>query len=168
MQANAPSQRSNIRATPTDIVAAMLGTPSVTLQGFESPPVMPAWLRPGMTFVAPNISTEDLGAEISERERKASLLRKLAYGQMALAMAAVTFWLGSHAFSSSVPTPAAAWHVKAISDRGVEVQIGATVVLVQRGSKLPNGETLIATAPERRTYFTDTSTVTTKITEQAK
>ena len=168
--APAPAGSADVRSglppivgTPSDIVAALYGSDSVTLPGFGAPPLMPSWVRPGMQFLNAQATPSDLEHSSQRRRRLMQAIAVVALVATHAGIGAVSaWWAGSSGAPSSSSASAPLWRVVAVREDGLQVRIGgdtSPVVLLKVGAVLPSGERLSATIPSRGAYVTDTATI---------
>lgn len=146
---------------PSQLVAAIVGSSAITLQGFGMPAMPPSLLRPGMLFVGVEESAA-AAAELPLRARRITRILNILTG------AAISLTLvGTGYIASLLLTPAQpvvhearllSWHVASVEQAQVIVEAQGQQLRTRIGAKLPNGEVLIATDPERMAYTTNRGT----------
>jgi hypothetical protein len=151
--------RTNLRATPSDIVVAMLDGDTITLRGFDVEQMPAPWFRPGVRYVSASIAPDDLVREVVGATRARKWLERGAW--ILTLVAVLSVWAATSALSGG-PVPShglsAAWRVTHVESSALHVSSGQNTYLVPLGSRLPNGERLLATSPDRRAYTTDAGT----------
>lgn len=164
--------------TPSDIVATLYGSDRVDLRGFGAEPMAGHWLRPGVQFVSASIDPTGLLEVTARRRRTLMIVIGLAFLFAQLSLLMVYLWHPSLANSSSATTQAdetgGIWAVTAVRQDGLLIKLAGTtapaarpgapaardlVIRVPVGAKLPSGEILVATSPERGAYTTSAATV---------
>lgn len=181
MNSNPATSRAipQIAGSPFDIARAMHGSASIVLAGFGAAPTPPDFFRPGVNFVPASIAPSDV---LTAHARRRRILRWIgAAAFLAVQFTAITYWWFASAEQDSRVAAArrAGWHVTSVMANGVKVRLEpapvaspqaakpsaastaqqAPEIFVALGSALPSGERLQATAPDRKAYVTDTSTV---------
>ncbi|TXI25535.1 MAG: hypothetical protein E6Q67_00675 [Roseateles sp.] len=150
--------------TPQDIAVALYGAEAVTLRGFSAEPLPPTWMRSDVSFVAASVGPSDLMR--AEQKRRSTTRTLLVASALAAQVALLLMWLllRPHAIDDSTNT-GKAWHVTSVQARGVEISTGGSTgqrpitAFVPVGSRLPTGEVLQSTVPEKSAYITSTATV---------
>lgn len=153
-------QASPFDADPSDVVAAMIGSPVIVLDGFDPDPLLAPMMRPGLHFVSATDLPGVEGAERELRRRNARLrwIKRITVLLSTVCFAFAGFWLGAQ--SRPAPTAASAqWYVVGVGAQGVIVRTDGLSVLIAPGELLPNGETLQQVIPEKSTYVSDHATV---------
>lgn len=147
---------------PTRLVAAIVGSETITLQGFGVPAMPPSLLRPGMLFVGVEESAA-AAAELPIRARRITRMLHILIG-VALGLTLV----GGGYIASLVLSPPKtvvqearllSWHVSSVEQAQVIVEAQGQRLRTRIGARLPNGEVLIATHPERKAYTTNRGTM---------
>lgn len=159
---NTDIARTNIRTTPTGIVAVMLGADFVTLSGFAAEPMPPSWTRPGVVHVAAPIASDALVNEVLGAKRRVRNVERLAWALCALAALATGLAfniLGGQAPAAGPVSAHTGWQAVAVDASGVLIQSAENFYTVPVGSRLPNGERLLAVSPQRRAYTTQNATI---------
>lgn len=146
---------------PSDIVAAIYGHPSITLEGFQAERMPGAWFRPALRFVSADTTVADGGIEeaLSSRLLLIRWIRRGIGFALVIALVALAFWAGV-ASRPMLREASSTWYVESMSVHGVSVNSNSVKLLIAPGENLPNGEVLQAVIPERSTYVTDRATVT--------
>lgn len=156
---NTEVARTNLRATPSDIVIAMLDSETITLQGFDVEQMPAPWFRPGVRYVSASIAADDLVREVIGATRSRKWLERWAW--IGLVATVVCAWIATAALSRET-APAqgisATWRITQVEAGGLHVASGQHTYVVPLGSRLPNGERLLSTSPARRAYTTDAGT----------
>ena len=150
---------------------ALHGAEAVTLRGFNAEPLPPNWMRNDVSFVAASVGPTDLMR--AEQRRHRTTLTLLVASALAAQVALLLTWvvLRPHTNDDSTNT-GKAWHVSAVQARGVEVSTGGIsgqrpiTAFVPVGSRLPTGEVLQSTVPEKNAYITSTATVVLRPTQR--
>lgn len=148
--------------SPTDVVALLSGSSSVSLAEFANETAISGALtHPSTPFIPARRfdQTLPLLEDSAERWRKVGrcliglslLMIGLAIG--ALAVLARVEWLPSS--TSTV----ASWSVSQIVEKGVVVKMGDRTSLIPVGGKLPNGSIVVSVFPSRSVVVLDDSTV---------
>lgn len=151
--------RTNLRATPSDIVIAMLDSDTITLHGFDSEEMPAPWFRPGVRYVSASIAPDDLVREVVGATRARKWVERCAWCLVLLTV--LCAWAVMSALTRApepLPSYSASWRVTGVEAAGIQVASGQNTYLVHLGSRLPNGERLLSTSPERRAYTTDVGT----------
>lgn len=153
--------RTNLKTTPTDIVAAMIGASTVTLKGFDKPAMPPIWTRPGIVYVSAPIASDAVVQEVLGAKRKVRLIERASWVMLVVAIIALQYPI-ELLTSPAQPTAAIStnsWQITSVSEDGVVAKTGEHSYIVPVGSRLPNGERLLAVTPERNAYTTNSATV---------
>lgn len=175
------------RATPSDVVAALRGSPSVRLRGFTQHTRAPSFLRPGVQFVSPSIAVEELRSVLIARSQRTRIIlwASLLCTHVAVAAIAAMWWSQQAARTAqeqfaraggSSAVAAVSWSVVSVSAGGVLVRMGADAagaagavgagtqanadtkaIAVPVGGRLPNGELLTLVDTTRSMYVTPSS-----------
>lgn len=146
---------------PTRLVAAIVGSDAIILRGFGVPAMPPSLLRPGMLFVGVEESAA-AAAELPIRARRITRILHILTG----AALSLTLVGGGYIASLVLSPPKAVvqearllnWHVASVEQAQVIVETQGQRLRTRIGAKLPNGETLVATHPERMAYSTNRGT----------
>lgn len=150
---NANQRQAALFIAPDQLISALIGADAIELQGFGGIPArLPFWV-PVISELKPS-STPAAAARARSAASKIAIISSIAG---ALALAFLAFWAG-RAFSDASPLAQSqsGWHVKAVEQASVLVQVGVTQARVPVGSILPNGEILRSVDPDRRSFATDT------------
>lgn len=172
------AQQASARGSPSDVIAAIMGTDALQLPGFSGPPAMPSWLRPGIQFVSAHATPDDVIATV--RRSRTVMTLMLAAGVLACAAASAGggIWWATEEARSAPKTriDAANWRVVDVKDDSVVIQITSAdtagsagsageptgtpgpAIHVRVGESLPNGDRLQATVPQRSAYITESTT----------
>lgn len=148
--------------TPQDIAVALVGAETVTLRGFSAEPLPPTWIRPDVNFVTASIGPTDLMRQDRRRRRKALAMVVIALIALQLALLSAMAFVRSTPFSTNTGQ---AWHVTNVQARGVVLATGGgagkppITTFVEVGGRLPTGEVLQSTVPDKNAYVTNSTTV---------
>lgn len=146
-------------ANPTQLIAALYGSTRVTLAGFGAEPMPNSWVRPGIRFVSVDSSPASVAKSAHARQKILMGIRGVIVALLIISSISAGMWFATS--SSPINTSATsqmAWSVISVSNDGITISSNNSPFQVKLGSKLPNGETLMSTAPQRRAYVTDKST----------
>lgn len=155
--------------TSQSIVAALLGSSSVTLNGFRAEPVAMPWLRVDAPLASlADGSTASINAGYLSRNRTMATLLAIGCALSLVAAAAGGFIAAQNRQEGSgvqrnpkaLPTTAQLeWTVTGVRPDGLLLDVGGAPLKVRPGDALPNGEILSATHPQQQAYVTNRSTV---------
>jgi hypothetical protein len=158
---------------PSDLVAAVLGSHSVTLTGFGAAPMTPSkwsWVAPGMATPVLTGEATDGAEAINARARRLRLLRRVIATLIAAAALFLGYIVGTQREAiegQATRQAASAWVTKSITEDGLVLSIEGREVLFRVGDTLPSGEVLQDTDPQGGRYRTNRSVVTLRATDAA-
>ncbi|WP_371436234.1 hypothetical protein [Polaromonas sp.] len=137
---------------PDQVVSLLIGSNTITLDGFGGIPLdSPFWV--------PNINSYDPEQAGRARKQVMKVIRWISGSAIAatvLGLCILMYWAGTMAKPSEVvAAPTIAWSAKAVTGDGVIVTVGAGDLTVPVGAILPNGEILRDLDIRRQTYSTD-------------
>lgn len=145
-----------------DVVAAMLGMPTITLRGFGPIEGLPARLA-ALRVISPQLSPPEIEQELSAHAQRRQWMLRLTASFAVLALALGAAWALAEWRSRTSSAAAPEWRVLAVEANSLAVQVGpaatGSTLRVDVGERLPNGEQLQATVPRRGAYITESSTV---------
>lgn len=154
---------------PASIVAALIGSSTITLKGFRAEPVAMPWLRVDAPVASlADGSTASIHAGYLSRNRTVTVLILIACALSLVAAAASGFIAGQRQQddpgirrnATAVPTASQLdWMVTGVRSDGLVLDVGGAPLKVRPGDALPNGEILSATHPQQQAYVTNRSTV---------
>jgi len=166
------------RATPSDVVAALRGSSVLTLRGFAAQVRAPSFLRPGVQFVSPAITAEELRGVLVVRSKRIRLVLWAALVCSHLAVAAAAGWLwkertdDAQVLAGTRSDAAVTWSVVQVLPDAVVVQVQPSAasaaqaqsaqplrLKVTLGGKLPNGDVLSLVDATRSMYATPSARV---------
>jgi len=156
------TQAGAFNAHPADLIAAITGSERVTLGAFGAPPMPPSWLRPSMRFVGVNESPSAAIQFVQERHRALFYVRLLIGMCLLAAGLSAGIWLSTYLTPRAPATlvdRVGAWSVVSIESDAIIIQSAKVRTAIKTGTRLPNGELLVATRPPQRAYITDKATV---------
>lgn len=140
----------------------LLQTNKVELEGFNSPKVNV--FAPGVRFVGinkngrPNNGLAEITWQGSRNRRVLLICATMLC--VTLLLAAILFRLvGASEFHSQKAMPMS-WTAQSIESTGLRIRAGSSEIVIPVGSRLPNGELLIAVSAERKTYSTPNGVTT--------
>lgn len=142
----------------------------MTLSGFAAQVRSPTFLRPGVQFVSPSISGEELRGVLIARGTRLRVIWVIAMvcSHLALAAGAVFFWREfwpsqAQEVSQALQANSGAWTAIAVQVDGVVIEVGqagrAATFAVPVGGRLPGGEVLTLVDPQRSMYATSSARV---------
>lgn len=156
-------------ARHTEVMAALLDSNTVQLQGFIAERKPMQWLRLDRQFVSPDgVGSVELTEHLESRRRNSRVVFFVTGWVVTLlgaaALSALLFRGASPQSTMSPGSPIAAptpmeWKVESIGQGYLLMDLAGAKMRVLVGQKLPNGEVLGATLPSQGTYFTNTATV---------
>lgn len=155
------------RPHPSDLVAMILGSDSITLEGFETPVMPNPWVLPGHeTPIVTGDRHDGIEAIVASNRR-----RRRLHVLTTISVATAAFFLsllfndGKLAIAGA-PTKQAssAWKIESILEDGVAMDIEGRQVIFRIGDTLPSGETLQDTDAAAKRFRTDHSVVTLRAT----
>lgn len=151
--------RTNLKTTPTDIVCALYGASSVTLSGFEKKPWPPVWTRPGLVYVSAPIASDAVVAEVLGAKRKIKWIERAAWLALIVGSMALQQILTMLSAPKEANINVQSWQITRVTNNGLIAKSGEQSYQITVGSRLPNGDRLLAVIPERNAYATQHSTV---------
>lgn len=148
--------------TPYEVAAILAGSREIVLAGFaESRALTGAWQHPNTPFLAAVNYERDLPVILCHAGRwKRTILGAWILGAAAIAFAAGSFIsILSVDWTERANASVASWSITGFSQGGVLVEMAGKTTAVPMGARLPNGELVVQTMPEKRLVLLERSTI---------
>lgn len=145
-----------------EIAAILAGSREIVLTGFsESRALTAAWQHPNTPLIAAGHYERDLPLIIEQSGRwKKTVRAAWIFATACLAFAAGTFIsMLAVDWSERATDSVAAWSITGFAGDGILVEMGGKTTMVPMGARLPNGELVVQTMPDKRLILLQSSTI---------
>lgn len=138
--------------TPDQLMSFLIGSETIPLRGLGGiPGKVPFWV-PSVSSPNPRL----VPAAVALQRAMLTRMQKISVVVAVVALAALAYFAGTYrSHTRGADASGAAWEVKSVDTNAISIRLGNSMVVVQVGNPLPNGQILRGVDPHQQSFTTD-------------